>query len=120
MRKLIVVLCAGILLSASAMAITKNNCSPMAKQDFRKACAAIEEAGFLDDKVAEVDKILEKNCLSSQQLKELLMLFEFENIKLAIAQRAYQQLSDAENFKSVFDVFEFDDSVARLQEVLKD
>ncbi len=118
MRKLFVLLVASMLVAVTARAWTISECSPMSDKDFEIAHKAISEAGFLDDKVAEVDKILEQGCLSSEQLRTLLLLFEFENIKLAVAQRAYPQVSDAENFNNVYEVFEFDDSVARLQEVV--
>jgi hypothetical protein len=57
----------------------------------------------------------EKNYFSSDQVRELLGFFTFEDSKLDIAKALYPRVCDKNNFFKVYSAFSFDSSVEELK-----
>jgi len=87
--------------------------------DFQKAENTIKKVDFSSDKLIIAKQIIDANCITSQQVKKLISLFEFENEKLEFAKYAYTHTFDIENYYIVNDVFDFSSSIKELDEYIK-
>jgi hypothetical protein len=63
---------------------------------------------------------MDRNYFTSQQVKELLQLFTFENNKLDLAKYAYRKTMDRRNYYIVNDVFAFSNSKDELARYIRD
>ena len=53
------------------------------------------------------------------QVKEMLLLFSFENNKLELAKQAYASTVDKRNYSMVYDVFSFNTSKTELDRFIQ-
>jgi DNA invertase Pin-like site-specific DNA recombinase len=63
---------------------------------------------------------MDKSYFTSQQVKELLQLFTFENNKLELAKYAYRNTVDKRTYFIVNDVFSFGSSRDELARFIRD
>jgi hypothetical protein len=87
---------------------------PMDPNAFANAKNSIGNANFESTKQDMAKNIIGNNCFTSAQVRELLMLFDFESTKLDIAKFAYSRVYDRGNYFMVNDVFDFDSSRSEL------
>jgi hypothetical protein len=87
----------------------------MKSEDFKDLKGSIGNRNFESTNVTILKTALEKNYVSSEQLKELLGFFTFEETKLEIAKYAYSRTCDTKNFYKVYEAFTFDSSVQELK-----
>ncbi len=87
---------------------------PMTPQDFSQAKSSISAKSFEDSKLTMAKQIVRSNCLTAQQVKELMLLFDFEDSKLDLAKFAYDYTFDLGNYYKVNDAFEFESSIDEL------
>lgn len=93
-----------------------NGCaSPISDASFKAMIANIEKLDFESEKIDLAKKEISTQCLSAEQLKGLVLCFDFETTKLDLAKYAYQYIYDAANFNALYDTFEFATSVAELK-----
>ena len=59
-------------------------------------------------------QIINSNCLVASQVKEIMMIFDFEASKLDFAKYAYTRTYDIGNYYMVNDVFDFESSIDDL------
>lgn len=74
---------------------------------------------FEDDKLEAAKEYTENYIFTSAQLKQMIVLFDFENSKTELVKAAYPNLSDPENIEIVFDTYEFESSKDELRDWLK-
>jgi hypothetical protein len=59
-------------------------------------------------------QMIGSRCLTTAQVRDILLLFDFESTRLDIAKFAYSRTWDQGNYHELFDVFDFDSSVNDL------
>jgi len=87
---------------------------PMNPQNFQRAKQTIANADFSSDKQTIAKQIVNSNCLTAQQVKEIASLFDFEDGKLEFAKFAYTHTYDVENYFIINDIFDFSSSIEEL------
>lgn len=94
-------------------------CAPMASGAFAGAKRSVSSKSFADEKKTTARQILRSNCMSTDQIIEMMGLFSFEDDKLEFAKSAYDRCSDPENYWKLNDAFTFSDSIQELDEFLQ-
>ena len=92
---------------------------PMSAGDFEGAKASIKNQSFADSQMKVAKQIFNTNCLTSAQVKEIMMLFSFEDNKLEFAKFAYGRTFDLGNYYKVNDAFTFSSSIDELDEYIQ-
>lgn len=96
-------------------AVNPNGCFyPMAPADFAKAKESVSTKTFEDSKLTVAKQILNTNCLSSAQVKEIMQLFTYEESKLDWAKFAYGKTTDRGNYFLLNDAFQYESSITEL------
>ncbi len=91
----------------------------MSNSSFSAAKQTITKQSFEDTKLTTVKQILKSNCLSSAQIKEVMLLFNFEANRLELAKIAHNRCVDKNNYFLLNDAFQFESSVEELNESIK-
>jgi hypothetical protein len=90
-------------------------CTPsVSPQSFSQAKQSISAKSFEADKLSMAKQLAGSNCLKSSQVKEIMLLFSFEDSKLDFAKYAYHHTSDINNYYTVNDAFTFSASIDNL------
>ena len=87
----------------------------MNKDDFSSLKRDIGNRAFESGNISILKEALDKNTVSSDQVRELMDFFTFETNKLEIAKYAYKSTCDKNNYFKVFSAFSFDSSVDELK-----
>jgi hypothetical protein len=90
----------------------------MSAADFTGAKTSIGNKGFEDQKLSTAKMITKANCLTAAQIKEICVLFGFEETKLTFAKHAYDFCTDKGNYYVVNDVFNFSESTEELEQFI--
>jgi hypothetical protein len=69
---------------------------------------------FEDSKLTVSKQVINNNCLLADQVREIMMLFTFEDSKLDFAKYAYGRTYDLGNYYKVNDAFTFESSIDDL------
>lgn len=91
----------------------------MSSYDFSSAKGSIESKSFEDDKLKVAKQITRNNCLSSEQVAQVMGVFTFEDTRVEYAMFAYDYVYDANNYWKVNDAFEFSFSIDELDEYIE-
>jgi len=92
----------------------------MSSSDFNMAKESLRKEWFENKRMTTAKQIIDQNSFTSQQAKELVSLFTFENNKLEIAKYAYGQTVDKENYLVVNDAFSFNSSKEALNKYIRE
>lgn len=87
---------------------------PMSPQDFQGVKNSIASKSFEDSKLTVAKQVINSNCLFSSQVKEIMLLFSFEDTRLDLAKFAYGYTYDIGNYYKVNDAFTFESSIDDL------
>jgi hypothetical protein len=87
---------------------------PMPPQDFNSAMQTIAGKMFEDSKLTIAKQIINTNCLLLAQVKDIMMLFSFEDTRLELAKYAYGYTWDIGNYFKLNDAFTFESSIDEL------
>ncbi len=87
---------------------------PVENRDFLRMKQSINSKDFSSDKLRVAKQIINSNCLTAQQVKEIVSLFDFESEKLEFAKYAYKHTFDINNYYIINDAFEFSSSIEKL------
>jgi len=99
--------------------IGKVGCTPpVSEQRFNQMINSVKNQSFSDDKQRVTKQIVKSNCMTVDQLVDLLNEFSFDDGKLDTAKFAYDYIYDVENYFKVFDVFSFSSSGEKLEEYI--
>ena len=85
------------------------------ENDYREFKKSIGSRNFEGTNVDITKEMLDKNTVSSEQVREILGFFTFESDKLENAKYAYKHTCDQKNYTKVNDAFTFDASVQELR-----
>jgi hypothetical protein len=91
---------------------------PMAGPDFSSFKQSVSSKSFEDSKLTMAKQVINSNCLTAQQVKETMMLFDFETTRLDFAKYAYTRTYDIGNYYKVNDAFEFELSIDELNDYI--
>lgn len=92
---------------------------PVSPERIQDMANTIENQSFSDDKVRVSKQIIRTNCITLDQLMQLLEQFDFDSGKLEIAKFAYDYVYDLENYYKVYNVFSFSSSGEELDEYIQ-
>ena len=87
---------------------------PMNAQEFATAKKSIESKSFEESKFTIAKQICTRKCLLTSQVKEIMLLFTFEQTRLDFAKFAYAYTYDSGNYYQVNDAFTFETSIDDL------
>jgi hypothetical protein len=87
---------------------------PMSPTDFNSMKETIRSKDFENTKLTIAKQVLNNNCLTASQVRDLLGLFDFENTRLDYAKYAYGHTYDIGNYYKVNDAFQFESSIDDL------
>lgn len=87
---------------------------PMDEGQFSNAQRSIASKGFEDSKLTIARQITGANCLTVDQVRRIMMLFDFEQSKLDYAKFAYNKTFDIGNYFLLNDAFDFESSIDEL------
>lgn len=94
-------------------------CGPMAGGDFTAATKSINSKSFEDSKMTTAMQVLKSNCMSTDQIIQVMGLFSFEESKMEFAKAAHEKCSDKQNYWKLNDAFTFESSIDELNEFLQ-
>ncbi len=92
---------------------------PMSQSDFYQAKTSISSKSFEDSKLTIAKQIIQSNCLLSSQVKEIMLIFTFEDTRLEFAKFAYTYTLDLGNYYKVNDAFTFESSIDELNNYIQ-
>jgi len=91
----------------------------MSSSEFADASESVKSKTFEDDKLTVAKQICRTNCMTSDQIRDMNNLFDFEDTKLEFAKYAYDYVYDISDYYKVNDSFEFDMTIDELNEYLE-
>ncbi|HRY32861.1 MAG TPA: DUF4476 domain-containing protein [Bacteroidales bacterium] len=91
---------------------------PISSQDFASVKQSIASKSFEDSKLTIAKQVINTNCLLSSQVKEIMLLFSFEDTRLELAKYAYGYTFDIGNYYKLNDAFTFESSIEELNEYI--
>jgi hypothetical protein len=87
----------------------------MKKDDFKDLKSTINNMNFESTNLDLVKTAIDNNYFTSEQVRELLTYFTYEDNRLIVAKYAYKKVCDQKNFFKVYDAFNFESSVSELK-----
>ncbi|WP_341902550.1 DUF4476 domain-containing protein [Fluviicola taffensis] len=87
---------------------------PMSESRFNEVVQSIEAKSFDDSKLTMAKQVINTNCMTSNQVKRLMLLFSFEDTRLDLAKYAYGYTHDIGNYYQLNDAFTFESSIEEL------
>jgi hypothetical protein len=91
----------------------------MDKTAFQQLKQSIDNEAFENTKLKVAKQFIATNYFTTAQVKELVLLFSFENNRLDIAKYAYDYTIDKGNYFLVNDAFSFSNSKEALMDYIK-
>lgn len=91
---------------------------PMSQPEFLNVKQSIASKTFEDSKLTIVKQVIGANCLLCSQVKEIMLLFDFEDTRLQLAKFAYGYTYDIGNYYQLNDAFDFESSIDELNEYI--
>lgn len=88
--------------------------SPMDGQSFEMLKRALVRENFENSRLEIVKQTIDRNNFTASQVRQLALLFAFENNKLELAKYAYRKTVDKNNYFVIYDVFSFSRSKEEL------
>ncbi len=94
---------------------------PVTPERFENMLHTVENQSFESTKLSTAKQIIKyNNCMTVNQLVQIIRLFDFDNTKLKLAKFAYDYIYDIENFYKVNNVFDFDSTKSKLAKFLEE
>jgi hypothetical protein len=87
----------------------------MQDREFERVLQSIDKEWFEGNKIKSAVHVVRNNMLSTDQVKELMRLFTFENNRLELAKQAYDNVVDKWNYREVYTLFSFEASKRELE-----
>jgi len=91
----------------------------MSPIDFSNVKNSISSKAFEDSKYTIAKQVLNSNCLLTNQVKEIMLLFSFEETRLDFAKFAYGRTYDIGNYYQLNDAFTFESTIDELNEYIE-
>ena len=93
--------------------------SGMNVREFKNVLQAIEKEWLESNKLKSASQIVKSNSIATAHVKQILLLFSFENNKLELAKQAYANTVDKGNYSRLYDVFSFSSSKTELERYIR-
>lgn len=90
----------------------------MTKEDYKDLKTSIGNRNFESTNVTLLKSAIDNNYFTSEQIREMMVYFTFEDSKLEVAKYSYKKVCDKNNFFKVYDAFSFDSSVNELKDYI--
>lgn len=87
--------------------------------DFTQAKENLRREWFENSRLTAAKQIIDQNYFTSQQVKEMVLLFTFENNRLDIAKYAYGKTIDKGNYFMINEAFTFNNNKEALKEYIR-
>jgi hypothetical protein len=87
---------------------------PLSSKEFSDVKASISSKTFDDTKLTIAKQVIGSNCLLCSQVKEIMLLFTFEDTRLELAKYGYGYTYDIGNYYKLNDAFTFEASIEEL------
>ena len=91
----------------------------MTNTDFAQAKETLRREWFENTRLETAKQIIDRNYFTSQQVKEMVLLFTFENNRLDIAKYAYGKTIDKGNYFMLNEAFTFNNNKEALKEYIR-
>lgn len=92
--------------------------NPLTNERFATVKQSISSKDFEDSKLTVAQQVAKSNCLFAEQVKEIMLLFDFESTRLEFAKEAYSHTYDIDNYFLLNDAFDFESSISELNEFI--
>lgn len=92
----------------------------MNSREFEMVKDQIRKEWFENNRLTSVKTIIDKNNFTTQQVKELMFLFTFENNRLEVAKYAYRKTTDKNNYYQVNDALTFGSNKEELARFIRE
>ena len=92
----------------------------MNNNDFTQAKESLRREWFENTRLETAKQIIDQNYFTSKQVKEMVLLFTFENNRLDIAKYAYGKTVDKGNYFVMNDAFAFNSNKEKLSEYIRE
>jgi len=83
-------------------------CSILKESDFNDARVFIKASAYADSRLSIAKQVAESNCITTQQLTEILGLFKHENSRLDFLMFAYDHVVDVSNYGSAVNCLRYE------------
>jgi len=94
--------------------------SVMSTRDFELVKEQIRKEWFEKNRLTSVKVITDKNNFTAQQVKEMMLLFTFEENRLEVAKYAYRKTADKQNYYQLNDALTFSNSKDDLARFIRE
>jgi len=91
----------------------------MNDREFNQVLQAISKEWLESNKIKSATQIVKTNTLTTAQVKQLVLMFNFESNKLELAKQAYLNTVDKKNYYMINDVFSFSGSREELARYIR-
>ena len=93
---------------------------PISPEKFSNMLETVEEQSFESSKLLTAKQIIKyNNCLTVNQLVQIMKLFSFDKDKLKLAKYAYHYIYDIDDIYKVNNVFDFDDTKEKFAKYIE-
>jgi len=96
-----------------------DNNRAISNTDFAQAKESLRKEWFENTRLETAKQVIDRNYFTSQQVKEMVLLFTFENNRLDIAKYAYGKTVDKGNYFMLNDAFTFNNNKEALKEYIR-
>jgi hypothetical protein len=92
----------------------------MGVREFHDLKEQLRKEWFENNRLTSVKYIVEKSFFTTEQVKEIMLLFTFESNRLEVAKAAYCKTVDQRNYFQLFDLLSFKSSKDELARFLRE
>src|SRR4030095_10169943 len=92
----------------------------ISSEGFVQAKESLRREWFENKRLETAKQIIDQNYFTSQQVKEMVLLFTYENNRLDIAKYAYGKTVDKGNYFIMNDAFTFNNNKEKLSEYIRE
>lgn len=96
-----------------------NTRGTMDARSFEMLKSALYRESFEKSRLEIAKQTIDRNSFSTQQVREMALLFAFENNKLELVKYAYGNTIDRNNYFQLYDVFSFNSSKEELADYIR-
>jgi hypothetical protein len=91
----------------------------MNARDFDQLKESLKKEWFENNRITSVKMVTDKTNFTAQQVKDLMLLFVFENNKLEVAKYTYRKIVDKQNYYILNDALTFSSSKEELARFIR-
>jgi len=92
----------------------------MNNRDFDQLKESLRKEWFENSRLTTVKTVIDKCNFTTQQVKEIMLLFVFENNKLEVAKYAYRKIVDKYNYYQLIEALTFSSSKDELARFVRE